>query len=101
MGRSAGTGESVKEAAQKTAHSRLYKTAADVDKENLLKGLREKFPDVYKELKKKMGRFNKGESMMSRLSWDQDKQMHKFTNEKGDVFWVDITNSPQDAFIIS
>ena len=54
----------------------------------------------YQELRSKMGKFNKGESMMSRLEWDSTKQMYKFTNEKGDTFWVDISNSPKQAYII-
>ena len=93
-------GTTVKEEAKLYAHSRRYVSAEDVGKENLLAGLKNEFPDTYKELRSKMGRFNKGETMMSRLEWDEQKQMYMFTNEKGDKFWVDISNSPKQAYII-
>ena len=100
MGLAKGKGTKVKDEAKLYAHSRQYKSAEDVGKENLLAGLKKEFPSIYKELRSKMGKFNKGESMLSRLEWDSTKQMYKFTNEKGDTFWVDISNSPKQAYII-
>lgn len=100
MGLAAGKGTSAKEEAKLYAHSRRFVSAEEVGKENLLAGLKKEFPDVYKELRSKMGRFYKDETMMSRLEWDSDKQMYKFTNDKGDEFWVDIDNSPKQAYII-
>jgi len=91
---------SIKEGAKKYAHSTRFMEREDIGKENLLEGLKNEFPDTYKELRSKMGRFDKGETMMSRLSWDDNKQMYKFTNNSGDVFWVDISNSPKAAYII-
>ena len=60
-------GTKIKDEAKLYAHSRRYVSAEDVGKENLLAGLKNEFPDTYKELRKKMGRFDKGETMMSRL----------------------------------
>ena len=100
MGLAKGKGTSVKAEAKLYAHSRQYKSAEDVGKENLLTGLKSEFNATYKELRSKMGKFSKGESMMSRISWDADKQMYKFLNDKGETFWVDISNSPKQAYII-
>lgn len=100
IGLARGKGTSAKEEAKLYAHSRQFVSAEEVGKENLLKGLKSEFPDVYKELRSKMGKFNKGETMMSRLEWDQSKQMYKFTNNKGETFWVDMSNSPKQAYII-
>lgn len=68
MGRAKGTGESIEEAAKNTAHSYAFTTAEQIGKENLLAGLKKEFPDIYKELRSKMGRFNKGDKMINRLS---------------------------------
>ena len=100
MGLAEAKGTSAKEEAKLYAHSRRYVTAEEVGKENLLTGLKNEFPDVYKELRSKMGKFDKGDTMISRLEWDPNKQMYKFTNNQGDAFWVDISNSPKSAFII-
>ena len=100
IGLAKGKGTSAKEEAKLYAHSRRFVSAEEVGKENLLAGLKKEFPSIYKELRSKMGRFEKGETMMSRLEWDETKQMYKFTNDKGDAFWVDIDNSPKQAYII-
>lgn len=88
-----------REGAKLYAHSRQFVDAETVGKENLLVGLKKEFPDVYKELRSKMGRFNKDEKMINKLEWDYDKQMYTFKNGD-DQYWVDITNSPKGAFII-
>jgi hypothetical protein len=100
MGRSKGTGETIGEAAKNTAHSYAFTSAEQIGKENLLAGLKKEFPDTYKELKSKMGRFDKGDKMIDRLSWDKDKQMYKFSSSTGQTYYVDISNSPKQAFII-
>ena len=100
LGLSAGKGTNPRAEAKLYAHSQRFVSPETVGKENLLTGLKKEFPDVYKELRRKMGRFDKGETMMSRLEWDSNQQMYKFTNEKGDTFWVDISNSPKQAYII-
>ena len=100
MGLAEAKGTSAKEEAKLYAHSRRYVSAEDVGKENLLAGLKEEFRQVYDEMRRKMGKFNKGETMMDRLTWDSNKQMYKFTNNQGDVFWVDFSNSPKAAYII-
>lgn len=86
MGLAEAKGTSAKEEAKLYAHSRRYVTAEEVGKENLLTGLKNEFPDVYKELRSKMGKFDKGDTMISRLEWDPNKQMYKFTNNQGDAF---------------
>ena len=92
--------KTVKEAAEKYAHSQRFVTPEQVGKENLLSGLKEEFRATYDELRRKMGKFSKGEKMIDRLSWDDNKKMWKFTSSNGQEYWVDITNSPKDAFII-
>lgn len=90
---------SIREGAKIYAHSRQFVDAETVGKENLLAGLKKEFPDVYKELRSKMGRFDKDQRMIDKLEWDANKQMYTFRNGKNQ-YWVDITNSPKGAFII-
>ena len=99
-GRAKGLGESLGEAARKTAHSLAFTTSEQIGKENILKGLKEDFRDTYDELRRKMGKFKKGEKMIDKLSWDKDKKMWKVTSSTGQEYWVDISNSPKQAYII-
>lgn len=92
-----GTGETIGEAAKKVAHSHAFTTAEQIAKENFLSGLKKKFRDVYDEMRRKMGRFNKGETMMDKIIWDEDKQMYSIV---GTSNYVDISNSPSMAYII-
>ena len=92
--------DTVKEAAKKYAHSTRFVDPITRGKENILSGLKDEFRDVYDELRRKMGKFKKGERMMDRLEWDDNKQMWKFESSTGQVYHVDISNSPRQAFII-
>ena len=47
-----------------------------------------------------MGKFKKGEHMADRLELDDNKKMWKFKSSSGQEYWVDISNSPRQAFII-
>lgn len=100
MGRSKGTGETIGEAAKKTAHSYAFTTPEQIGKENLIAGLKSEFPDAYKELKSKMGKFNKGETISNRISWNKEKQMYSFKSSSGQTHYIDISNSPKEAYII-
>lgn len=92
--------DTVKEAANKYAHSTRFVDPETRGKENVLAGLKEEFRDTYDELRRKMGRFNKGEHMTDRLSWDSDKQMWKVSSSTGQTYYLDISNSPKEAFIL-
>ena len=92
--------DSIKEAAKKYAHSTRFVDPIQRGKENILAGLKNEFRDVYDELRRKMGKFKKGEKMIDRLEWDDNKKMWKFESSSGQVYHVDISNSPRDAFII-
>ena len=92
--------DTIKEAAKKYAHSTRFVDVVQRGKENILAGLKNEFRDVYDELRRKMGKFKKGEKMIDRLEWDDNKKMWKFESSTGQVYHVDITNSPRDAFII-
>lgn len=65
--RAAAKNESIKEAADKTAHSYLFTDADTVGKENILSSLKTKFRKTYDELRRKAGRFSKGERLIDRL----------------------------------
>ena len=92
--------DTVKEAAKKYAHSTRFVDPIQRGKENILAGLKDEFRDVYDEMKGKMGKFKKGEHMADRLEWDDNKKMWKFKSSSGQEYWVDISNSPRQAFII-
>lgn len=102
IGRAKGLGESVGEAAKKTAHSYAFTTPEQIGKENILSGLKKNFRDVYDEMRRKMGKFKKGEKMMDRLEYDYTKGqgMWSFTNNKGDKYWIDLNDSPMQAYIL-
>ena len=100
LGRMKGTGESYREAARKTLHSKVGTAPSTVMKENLLYGLYHEFNDTYKELKKMMGKFNKGETMMGRLFYDSDKKMLSFWGSDKKQHWVDMSTSPKMAYIV-
>lgn len=89
-----------KDAAKKVAHNYNYSSAEQIGKENLLTGLKKEFRATYDELRRKMGRFSKGETMFDKLEWDSSKQMWKIINSSGKSYWVDISNSPKQAYII-
>lgn len=85
-GRAKGTGESIGEAAKKTAHSLAFTSAEQIGKENILTGLKSEFRATYDDLRKKMGRFSKGEKMIDRLFWDKDKKMWGFKSSTGQQY---------------
>lgn len=93
-------GISTKEAAKQYAHSHRFMTPEQIGKENILKGLKEEFRATYDELRRKMGKFKKGEHMVDKMTWDREKHMWKMTSSTGQEYWVDISNSPKDAYII-
>lgn len=99
IGLSKGRGESIKETAEKYAHSRRYKSAEDIGKENVLSGLKSDFSATYQELRRKAGRFNKGEKLTDKLYWDETKQSYVLKGSKYN-YMIDISNSPKSATLI-
>ena len=100
MGISQSTGKSVKEAAEGFAHSRMYKSADDVGKENILKSLKEDHRAVYDELRRDIGFMDKGEHLADRLTWDKDKQAYVVRGRNGKEYMIDISNSPKSAVLL-
>lgn len=100
MGIAQSTGKSVKEAAEGFAHSRMYKTADDVGKENILKSLKEDHRAVYDELRRDVGFMDKGEHLADRLTWDKDKQAYVVRGRNGKEYMIDISNSPKSAVLL-
>ncbi len=92
--------ESIKEAAEKTAHSYLFTNADTVGKENILSSLKEKFRGTYDELRRKAGRFSKGQKLIDKLEWDDDRQAYILESSTGDTYLIDISNSPEQATLI-
>ena len=100
QGISKSTGESVKEAGEKFAHSRMYKSAEDVGKENILGSLKEDHREVYDELRRKVGFMGKGEHLVDNIEWDSDKQAYIVHGTQGKDYMIDISNSPKEANLI-
>ena len=97
INRSRGTGETVKESAQKIGNSYNlglgdYKAQA---KENLLAGMKKKFRPVYDELRRKAGKFNKGEHLIDRVVWDAKEDAYVLTSSTGDRYAIRSDQSPQ------
>lgn len=100
QGISKSTGESVKEAGKRFAHSRMYKSAEDVGKENILNSLKEDYRVVYDELRKRVGFMNKGEHLADKIEWDSTKQAYVINAKNGERYMIDISNSPKEAVLI-
>lgn len=95
LNRAKGTGESYKEAAIKEANTRTFKSAEDIGRENVLKGIKEKFSEQYKEIRKKAGRFERGEKLINKLEWNEDYGAWMIVSNTGKKTLIDISNSPQ------
>ena len=100
MGISNSTGESVKEAAARFAHSRMYKSAEDIGKENILGSLKEDHRAVYDELRRKVGFMGKGEHLSDNIEWDDTKQAYIVNAKNGKRYMIDISNSPKEAVLL-
>ncbi len=92
--------DTIKEAAKKYAHSTRFVTRSDIGKENILAGVKSEFPDVYKEIRSKMGKFKKGEHMADRLVWDKNMDAWKFTSSSNQTYYIMTDNSPKDVYIV-
>lgn len=100
QGISKSTGETVKEAGERFAHSRMYKSAEDVGKENILGSLKEDHRAVYDELRRKVGFMGKGEHLTDNIEWDSTKQSYIVNARNGERYMIDISNSPKEAVLI-
>lgn len=92
---------SVKEAAKKIANSYDlgygdYKAQA---KENLLTSMKEKFRATYDELRRKAGRFTKGEHLADKLTWDQTEDAYILTSSTGDRYIIRSDQSPKNMYL--
>ena len=101
INRSKGTGESVKESAKKIGNSYNlgtgdYKKQA---KENLLSSMKEKFRATYDELRRKAGRYNKGEHLVDRVEWDAKEDAYVLTSSTGDKFAIRTDQSPKNMYL--
>ena len=95
LNRAKGTGESYKEAAINEARTRTFMSAEDIARENILKGIKEKFRDEYKNIRKHAGRFESGEKLADKLEWDEDYGAWVIVNNNGKRTLIDISNSPE------
>lgn len=95
-----GTGESIKETAQKIAHGRRFTEAEQVAKENILSGLKKDFRDVYDQLRHKAGKYEKGETLKDKIEWNDKYQSYVMTSSTGKKYMIDISNSPTEANLI-
>lgn len=101
LNRSKGTGESIKESAKKIGNSYSlgtgdYKKQA---KENLLSSMKEKFRATYDELRRKAGRYNKGEHLIDRVEWDAKEDAYVLISSTGDKFAIRTDQSPKNMYL--
>jgi len=89
-----GTGKSYKEVAIEESRTRTFMSAEDISRENILKGIKEKFSDEYKNIRKHAGKFEKGEKLTDKLEWDEDYGAWVIVNNNGKRTLIDVTNSP-------
>lgn len=101
INRSVGTGETIKESARRVGNSYGlgfgdYKKQA---KENLLSSMKEKFRATYDELRRKAGRFGKGEHLIDRIEYDKQQDTYVLTSSTGDRYRIDADQSPKQMYL--
>lgn len=97
-----GTGESIGEAAKKEARRTDLTDYKDLARRNQLEAVKEANMGVYKEIKKKMGRFAKGEHMWNKIHWDASQGAsgeYVFSNN-GHNYRIHWINSPKDVVLL-
>lgn len=97
-----GTGESIGEAAKKEARRIDLYDYKDLARQNQLNAIKEANMSVYKEVKKKMGRFSKGEHMWNKIRWDASQGTngeYVFSNN-GHNYRIHWVNSPKDVVLL-
>ena len=99
INRAVGTGESIKVAAKKEANTRQFKDYKTQAKENLLASMKEKFRGTYDELRRKAGRFGKGEHLFDKVEYDNQQDAYVLTSSTGDQYRIDIDDSPQQMYL--
>ncbi len=99
INRSIGTGESIKEAAKKEANTRQFKDYKTQAKENLLAGMKENFRGTYDELRRKAGRFGKGEHLIERIEYDSQQDTYVLTSSTGERYRIDTDDSPKQMYL--
>lgn len=96
-----GTGMSIKDAAKKLGNSYNlgfgdYKLQA---KKNLLAGMKENFRGTYDELRRKAGKFAKGEHLADRIIWDKNQDTYVLVSSTGDRYRIDTDDSPKNMYL--
>lgn len=99
LNRAKGRGESIEEAAKKFANTRQFKDYKTQAKENLLTSMKEKFRATYDELRRKAGRFNKGEHLIDKVDWDAKEDAYVLTSSTGDRYAIRIDQSPKNMYL--
>ena len=96
-----GTGKSYKEAAIEESRTRTFMSAEDISRENILKGIKEKFADEYKNIRKYAGKFEKDEKLANKLEWDEDYGAWVIVSNTGKKTLIDVTNSPEGVRFVN
>ena len=103
---SKGTGKSIKEATKIVSNKyhlgpnvqglKSYKEQA---KENLLTGMKSKFRATYDELRRKAGKFAKGEHLIDRIEYDAKENAYILTSSTGDQYAIREDQSPKWVYL--
>lgn len=100
INRAKGTGESIKEAALKEANTRSFVTAEQQGVRNVLSGMKSKFRNTYDELRRRAGKFNKGEKLEDRIEYDKKRDAYILKNPSGAKYEIKSDTSPQNMYLI-
>lgn len=87
---------SVSKATKKTLNTEDYTSAGERSRTNFITGIKEKFSEDYKELRKELrdesGKFIK---ISDNLKWDKANAAYTIETSKGTLL-IDVTNSPEE-----
>lgn len=101
-------GLDIYQAAKKYMNTEQYVTAAERSRNNLFEAMKgyasKRFEgkNMYQELQylsKKTGKFGRSVFSEINLTWNRDKRRYEFS-ALGVLYYIDVTNSPEDIFIM-
>lgn len=88
-----------KEAIKKVRNSEAFTSAAERSRENFIESLKSNFRKEYdkiRNLSRQHGRFR---NIKENLTWDKKRAGYTFTDTNNVVYFIDVTNSPEEVNI--
>ena len=95
-------GIKIREALRQEVHSTAVASYPLIAAENVLAGIRERFPDVYRRITELIGEVRKGgkfASLATEIIWNDALHAYTFVDKFGNTWVIELSNSPTDVDI--